>query len=347
MPAAFVIVSSYSKTGTTDYIDRNLGSKMKIFLLLLFILTGGAIQAQEVRMALLPFSANEVEPAASRTVHRLLTTELRQYPEINLLAGSDIDSLLQGNECSDLRCAGYVGKTLSADLVVLGNLDRLGEKIIIQFTLFDVAATEVLISDYLNALTIEELDIVVRRVAKSIANRRKINTTVEVHSVTEQEALTPLQRQASVSWGFNTGYLYPTSGYDDISRQFILDIRNIYETNDYAVTSVLGLRKGLIFNIGGMYFLSRRDVSPFVGAGLGFHFVSHNKQHPRVFNGNEFELAEEKKEDGFELIINTGFIAFRTYNFRVLVNMEFSNTFNDYNDRALAFTIGILSGKNR
>jgi len=52
--------------------------------------------------------------------------------------------------------------------------------------------------------------------------------------------------------------------------------------------------------------------------------------------------SDKKRGDGLELIASTGIKAFRTYNFQVLLNLDYSYTFNDFDDRSLVFTIGLL-----
>ena len=51
---------------------------------------------------------------------------------------------------------------------------------------------------------------------------------------------------------------------------------------------------------------------------------------------------DNRRGDGFELTLNGGLKLFRTYNFQILINFAYLATFNDYDDRATVFTIGLV-----
>jgi hypothetical protein len=74
---------------------------------------------------------------------------------------------------------------------------------------------------------------------------------------------------------------------------------------------------------------------------LGFHWVSHE------FDYYDYYTEREKRGDGIEVLISGGVLAFGTYDFRVLLNVDYSVTFNDYDDRALVLTIGIMRAGKR
>jgi len=84
-------------------------------------------------------------------------------------------------------------------------------------------------------------------------------------------------------------------------------------------------------NIYGNYLFSRTDICPYLGSSLGFHWVLHD----------DF-LTDDKDGDGIELGLLGGFRLFHTYNFQIFIQGEYIMTFNDYNDKAFVFTIGIL-----
>jgi hypothetical protein len=165
--------------------------------------------------------------------------------------------------------------------------------------------------------------------------------TLEVGLVTQQESLEPNSRKANSSWGVGIGYLYPQKGYDNKSSIFIWDFRSFFETRNFAVDAVLGIREGFAVNIGFDYLFSRKDFSPFVGAGIGFHGVSHEYYYSSDYYGDG-GYQDSKSSEGTELLFKGGILAFRTYDFRVIANVEYSLTFNDYNDRAIVVTIGVM-----
>ena len=300
--------------------------------------------AQE-RLAVLPLGGSGVEVSTQETAYILLLSEIRQLKKYEVIPESDILPLLGDRSCSDAVCAVEIGKQAKAAKVVFGSLNKLGGKIILQYDLVDVSSGATLLSDNLSALQVEDLDQVTKRVAASIVQLTPAEKTVEVGLVTEQESLESNTRKANSSWGIAFGYLYPQKGYNDEQRVFVWDFRSISEMRHFAVDALLGIRKGIALNVGFLYLASRKDFSPFVGAGVGFHAISHETPYdpddPYAYNeGNQ-------TSDGFELLIKGGLLAFRTYDFRVVATVEYSITFNDYDDRAIGVTIGVMRAGKR
>ena len=69
---------------------------------------------------------------------------------------------------------------------------------------------------------------------------------------------------------------------------------------------------------------------------------SGSSKSPDSHRGLVDDPAKELRSDGIELSANTGIRVLHTYNFQMIFNLEFIYTMNDYNDRAVVFTIGIL-----
>lgn len=300
-----------------------------------------SICAQE-RLAVLPLTGSGVDVSTQETTHMLLVSEISKLKKYEVISKSEIDALVWDRGCAESACAIEIGKQANAQKVVFGSLNKLGEKIILQFNLVDVSTNETLLSDDLSAMRVEDLDQVVKRVAVSIVQQIPVAKTVEVGLVTEQESQEAKTRKANSSWGIAFGYLYPQKGYDDEDQIFVWDFRSIYEMRHIAVDAVMGFRQGFALNVGILYVPSLKDFSPFVGAGIGFHGVSHKQFHD---NPIYYEYGEnEKTSDGFELLLKGGLLAFRTYDFRVVATVEYSMTFNDYNDRAIVLTLGIMRG---
>ncbi|MCX6832272.1 MAG: hypothetical protein NT028_09095 [candidate division Zixibacteria bacterium] len=292
--------------------------------------------AQE-RLAVLPLMGSGVEVSTQETAYLLLVSEINKLKKYDVISKTEIEALVGDRGCSESACAIEIGKHANAQKVVFGSLNKLGEKIILQYNLVDVSTGETLLSDDLSALRVEDLDQVVKRVAASIVQQVPAAKTVEVGLVTEQESQEAKTRKANSSWGIAFGYLYPQKGYDGKQRIFVWDFRSFYEMRQFAVDALLGLRQGFALNVGFVYLASRKDFSPFVGAGVGFHAVSHKQ----VYDGSYYG-QEDKRGDGFEFLIKGGLLAFRTYDFRVIATVEYSITLNDYNDRAIVLTLGVM-----
>jgi hypothetical protein len=314
---------------------------MKRLFLLILLLSAGFHQfayAQET-LAVLPLRGIGIEVSAQETVYQLLLSDIKQFNKYTIVPESDIIPLLDNRDCTDAACAVEIGTKANASKVAFGSLNKLGEKIIFQYDLVDVASGKTLLSDNMTALRLEDLDQVTKRVAASIVNQIPAEKTVEVGLVTEQESREQETRKAKALRGIGFGYLYPENGYDREQRVFVWDFRSLYEMRHFAVDALLGIRKGFSINIGFLYLTSPKDLSPYIGAGIGFHAISHE---PVLNTGDSYVDQQEKAGDGLELLIKGGLLTFRTYDFRIVATVEYSLTFNDYHDRAVVVTIGVI-----
>ena len=281
------------------------------------------------KIVVLPLRSIGVEETSTQTAYMLLRQEIGKLGKHELVSDALVRETVDPTPCADVACAADIGRELNAAEVVFGSLNKLGEKIIVQYTLVDVATRKASLTDNITAMSVEDLETVMKRIAKSIAKRQPVAKTAEVGAITEKEALEPRGRRTRRGFGTRFGYLFPTNGYNGDDQVFAIDFLTMYEAKDFMVNGLLGIRKGIALNIGATYLTTRTDFCPYVGGGLGFHWVLHDG-------------SEDKRSDGFEAILSGGLIAFRTYNFRILLNLDYCISFNEYNDRALVFTMGMI-----
>ncbi len=91
-------------------------------------------------------------------------------------------------------------------------LVALGEKVIVQYMLINVADKKVVLLDQTTSTTVEDLDAVMKRVAIAVLNQKSFEKTAEVGTITESETIAPRRRSARRFTGFSFGYLYPPGG---------------------------------------------------------------------------------------------------------------------------------------
>ena len=289
------------------------------------------------KIAILPFHAIGVDEISVQTAESILRLEIGRLSTMDIVSEKRIVQTLGNDTCVDLNCAVEIGKNLEADQVVICILASLGEKVIVQFLLVNVPTRETVIDDRITASYVEDLDVVMKRIATSIVKNESAEKTAELGVITEQETQTPRRRAARKFAGFSFGYLYPQNGYDDADRSFTMDFQTGAEIQNYAIGMQLFLRKGFGVNIFTSYLFSKKDICPYLGGAFGFHWVSHSHYYDYYY----YE-QEKKKEDGFEFNINSGVRLFHTYNLQLLINLGYSFTFSDYSDQGIIFTLGLL-----
>jgi len=293
------------------------------------------------KIAVLPIISNGIDLASVQTAESILRMELSNVSTMNIISEKKTLAILGNENCTDEDCAKEIGDKLNARQVLLCRLNPLGEKIIVQYTLVETSTGKNLLSERATATSLEDIDAVMKRVAISVAKQKPFNTNQEVGNIVGQESLESLRQKARYNFGVGFGYLFPSEGYDlGKERSFTINTYFDYEIQDYAVGLMLGARDGFAINIYGNYLFSKTDLCPYVGGALGFHWVSEhtNYTYDYAYNPN----TVKNKSDGIELGLQGGLRIFHTYNFQLFIQGEYIMTFNDYNDKAFVFTIGIL-----
>lgn len=303
---------------------------ISIMFVILAISQAGILSAKTI--ALLPFHSMGIDEISIQTAESILKNDIQKLSSMNIISHDEVIEALNNESCTEVICAVAIGKKVNADLVLISNLSKLGEKIIIQYNLIDVSKGQSIILDNTASNTIEDLEVVMQRIAMSIVEQKPLAQTVEVGAIMEKEGDIPKRRSARRFWGLSFGYLYPQQGYDeDYDRSFTIDFRSGYEVKNIAVGLQLAARHGFATNIYTSYLFTKKDLCPYVGGALGFHWVVHDDWYD-----------SSKQTDGLEFIANAGVRAFRTYNFQIILNIDYAVTFNDFDDRALIITIGLL-----
>ena len=306
-----------------------------------FVITTKAQDSTIFRIAILPFHSNGIDQVYIETSESLLMIEISKLSAMDIVSAKRTKDALAGEDCNEANCAVEAGKKLNADEVLGCSLAALGEKIIVQYFLVNVSSGKEVLVDQISTTNVEELETVMKRITKSVVDIKSAGQSAEVGNILEGETKESLRRTSRKNVGLSFGYLYPQNGYDNDDRSFVVNLHLDYELEEYAVGMLLGIRKGFAINIYGDYLFSKTDFCPFVGGAFGFHWVSHNHYNSYYVNDVYVE-NKDMKSDGFEITANAGMRILHTYNFQILINLEFIYTLNDYDDRAIVFTLGIL-----
>lgn len=298
-------------------------------------------QSKSYNLAVLPFYSKGVDELSIQTAESIFKLEIERQSLINIIREREINNALQAKICDDIECAIEIGKDVKADRVFFCKINPLGSNLILQYYLYDLNENKSILIEQTKALGLEDLEVVMKRIARSVITETPFSSSAEVGTVVGTETTPFLKKSSSYNFGLTFGYLFPSYGYDDDrEKSFTLNAHFDYELPNYAIGLMMGARNGFAINLYGQYLFSASDISPYVGTAFGFHWVSHKSDYDYVFEPT-FK-PDEKHSHGFELAFSSGLRLFRTQRFTVIVNLEYLITFNDYNDRAIVFTIGLF-----
>lgn len=186
--------------------------------------------------------------------------------------------------CADELCAAEKGKALGVREAVILKLSKLETKILVLAAIVDVQSGRVEFSERATGASLDDMDAVSTRIARSLSDRIPYEQTITVATVTQHDAREVAREKAFFTTGLRLSSLIPTGGsYAGATNLWGAEWVNYYEVRQYSIEAALGVRGNnndpkvrtseVYADLGGYYYLRDKDVSPFLGAGIGLHEV--------------------------------------------------------------------------
>lgn len=333
------------------------------------------VQAVEkIRIAILDFSAENVQKTYSRAVRNVFEVSLYKAGGFEILERNQIQTILQEqglqmSGCIDTSCAVKIGKILSADMVVIGSLNRIGEyTVTIKF--INVSRGRIELADYETAATDSEIqravNIIAERMAEGITGKKVVVQISEIAKrddgiaqeifarMARNRVYPPLFFDKYIRISAMYSYTLPSGALEDLVTSGHGAEINI--TIDDPFFNIRGLTYG--FGIGYRYFPGRDDdtdnfkmfpgyltigyrvvmyqwifIEPIISLGASYNILRYDKDGQLW--GEEPKYRNEISIDplaiaGFKL----GLMLFENY--EVQIGVEHGTIFKEYstiNDR--------------
>ncbi|HID32046.1 MAG TPA: hypothetical protein EYP24_01550 [bacterium (Candidatus Stahlbacteria)] len=276
----------------------------------------------------------------ARTATRLLRSELREIETYEVI---DNDQVV-----TDVKTADSIGKTLNCDLAVIGSISRLRRKILTEVKLIRVGRARIIFEDDLTGDTEDDLDIVVKRLALALSRKEKAEKLVTTETVTGIEAEERRRRASYYTLGIKIGSGFPLFGtYNNESSLIRGSLLGWYET-----PHLIGeISAGILFPMGNLtkgfeedagvfeipidlailYLPGLGDITPYLGGGLGVHFIS----------------TPNEAAAGLGLNGGLGMVFFRTYDFHFFLDLRYNVLFAEIGGKSPQQSIDITFGFTR
>lgn len=266
--------------------------------------------------------------------------------------------------CGDRECALKAAKISGADEVIYSHLYRLGSNWVFRSSLLNAISGEIF-TQRLTALSIEDMEAATRRMAGALLSRVTVEQAATTDNLTAKEsAQTPGRRRSFYSGGMALGYLWPVGSsfsYREKDPRYLNPPQYPLKTNSrlmhFTWMNTWELRNDLLLNgelaveptdmvpiVGGdltiNHLFGRSDLSPFLGGGLGLHFVTPDA-----------DSTPAKRNSGPTLLVQGGLMLFRTYDihvllrgqYRLILNSDLDNGF--VTDVAVTYKMNNMQGK--
>lgn len=283
----------------------------------------------------------------------LLYDEMENIESYDIIPKNKVSGIVGKDVISDAKTAIKFAKLLKADKCIFGSFVPLGDKVVVRFKMIDMETEKIEFYDEVESESIEDLNVVMKRVAAGLETRQKFESTATTDTVTEDEEYGLKKRKSFHSYGMRFGFLYPQDDrYNGEHRLNTFLFTWQFETPKIITQvdfSVWGASSAfdLGFDISFLYPLTRTDVSPYLSLGLGLHSLHVRTEpiDPEDLLVTPFEYDWDH-EPGFTLNGGAGFLLFRTYNFRVIFDSRVYYSFIEIGDKkdhyGVAFTFGFL-----
>lgn len=342
--------------------------KNLIILLFILILTG-LVVAQE-SAAVFEFNAVGIDEPTTSAAMQIFRNELNATGKFSVIPTEKMEASLSAKgitdfSCYDVDCGVDYGRALGTENVIIGTFTKLGEKIITEVKLVSVSQGKVVFTDRFSTVSLEDLDAVLRRLADAVAQRKKIDTEVGRFALTEEEAQEPRRKKSFITSGGSFSFGWPLgdsySGVNNI-KTIWWNVR--YEAGSFVVDNSVGVSWGsgdearfevypgltqtidqtkiavIPWDIGMRYVFTREaDFAPFIGGGVGLHFI----------RAQTYETIDLEGDEALALHIAGGIFGFQSSNFRLTIEGKYTIVFSDAfpNSGSSSQQIGISIGITR
>ncbi len=292
----------------------------------------------------LPFRTVGVSDTTATVIRDLLAGEL-ETRGVAILERNGLSTLPTGADgCDEIGCAAALARERMAAQVVFGSLSRLGDKIIVRAHALRVGEPAAYYNDQISALTEEDLDVVMRRIAEGIASGRANSDKATVESVTREEAKEPRRREGRSGIGLRAGFIFPADDSYGGDRLTSLRVAYKFEGRDFLIesTALLGLAWGddcaewTPLDVFAARLFGKGDLAGYIGGGLGMRVVHVEREvrdelcTPSVY----YDCVDYHDDNATALSadVGGGLIAFRTYSYQVVVDLRYHYVFEDFEE---------------
>jgi hypothetical protein len=245
-------------------------------LLVLALAAPGPAGAETFRLALLPATGSNVHDGHLAAATDVLRSQLERTGRFEVVLAAAPQGHPEPTPADAARAARDAGASLGVTL----RISRLAENATVRLAAYrpDGATAHV---DELGAGGPDDLEPVLRRLARGLAEGRPARVLAEVDSVTEREADPYLKYAATQVFGVRLGSAFFLDSADGTSGAASVSgggIYWMYDARSYLADlsfDILGSDARRLYAVGlGFYYpFGKGNVAPYAGGGVGYHWT--------------------------------------------------------------------------
>ncbi len=319
--------------------------KFALSMLCLMLLAGSAM-AQE-STAVFELQGIGVNAQTLEAGTHILRNELNATGKFTVIAREQVEAALSEKHitdftCHDVACASEFGYIAGAEKAIIGSLTKLGNKITAEIRVVSVVKKEVIFTDRFSSTSLDDLDVTLRKLAEAAASGKKIVSEVGRYAITEEETLDQRRKKSYITSGVSLGFGFPLGdSYSGVDNLTTVAWMMRYEAGNWVIENSIGGTWGsggdkdtvggvvtnstevtvVPWDIGMRYVFNREsDFTPFLGGGLGLHFIGSQEYAGTIIVDND---------QAFAFHLAGGMYGFQSYDFRLAVEAKYTIVFSD------------------
>jgi len=282
--------------------------KKTLLYIIIFLLTGQYIQAQQ-KVYMPFFEILNIHEDYQYSLSKLFQNYVRDQGkyEILLPVWNNEPYPKESQEETQSKA-----RELGAPYFIKGDLNALGDLIIVTISMFQTADGEEVWNSLLKAKKLDDLDPIMFTLAKNLGEKEVRSTADDIYTVTEQEGKELTEVETKISTGLLLGGAYPFGGTfsPGLGLLTTYDNRNIIFGLDGSIFFHKDNTTGYLAITVDYPFTSAKNTG-YVGGGLGYGVMS-------VWDETD-PYDNETTNSGLMLLGGGGFILNRTSSVRLII----------------------------
>jgi hypothetical protein len=298
--------------------------KKTLLCLIVFILAGQFIKAQQ-KVYMPFFEVLNIAEDYQYSLSRLFQNYVRDQGkyEILLPAWNNVQYPKESQEETQ-----SIARELGAPYFIKGDLNALGDLIIVTMSLFETDNGKEVWNSLLKAKKLDDLDPILITFAKNLGEKEVTSTAGDIYSVTEQEGKELTEVETKISTGLLLGGLYPFGHTFSPGLGWLTtyDNRNVIYGLDASIFFNQDNNEGHIAITADYPFTTAKNTG-YAGGGLGYGFIS-------VLDNTD-PYNDEIVKSGLMLLAGGGFIMNRTASVRLIIGSRILIPLFKLNDKLI------------
>lgn len=251
---------------------------------------------------------------------KLLKSYVDENQKYTLIIPPKPDTLINIPAVSKIQ---ETAKSLDCPYFLIGDINRIGEKVIISVNMYKTDDGSLFWSDRLKAQNPDDIEPILQKISKTLGTDKKASEESNIYNVTSYDSYKLKQKRANSAFGASIGAVVLMNemfSKDRISAGggifWLYDVRSVMYEIDLQ-TYLTGSKTVGDISLHSYYPFLAEDNTPFIGGGLGFGWCTSN-QHT-----NYESVIGSYAGSGLTLFIGGGYIIGRTSNATLRIHARY------------------------